>query len=91
MILVFSTTPHLLERIPPPLPLDTTIPISHTGPPLYKEPNELADNDWATYSAHQPTIGQDSYYYEYESPVIDVLSEDGHPVEEGRFIVANSD
>jgi hypothetical protein len=82
MILVFFTTPHLLEQIPP-LPLDATIPISHMGPPLYKEPDDICNNDWATYSADQPTIGQDSYYYEYKSPVIDVLTEDGHSVEEG--------
>jgi hypothetical protein len=81
--------PHLLVQIPP-LPLDATIPISHTGPPLYKEPDNTDSDDWATYSTHQPTINQDSYYYEYKSPVIDVLSKNGHSVEEGRLIVANS-
>jgi hypothetical protein len=89
MISVFSTMPHLLVQ--PPLPLDATIPISHTGPPLYKEPDGTDNYDWATYSAHQPIINQDSYYYEYKSPVIDILSEDRYSVEEGQFIVSNSD
>jgi hypothetical protein len=77
-----NTTP--ICASPLALPLDMTVTISYTSPPIFQyTEEEEVDTNWETYSALTTDIDQDDYYYEYELPVIYVLTTNGRSVEEG--------